>query len=283
MRTTGQGALGLIAGEGNLPVQGARYAREVGRALVCVAFQDLADPCLAESADEILWIQPGEVARGLAFLREHGVREAVLAGKVAKQGLFGDRGALLLDETARSLLGDLPDLSDVKLFEGVAAVLEQAGISLLPQWSLDPALRVGVGPLGKVSPSDVQQRDIEFGLPIARGLAGQGIGQSIVVKQGVVLAVEAVEGTDAALRRAGALTKGGVAIKVARPGQDPRFDLPVIGPRTVEILRASHIAVLAFEAEATLVLDRDRLVREADAADIAVVGAALPGRSRGAP
>ncbi len=264
--------LGLIAGEGVLPLLGARSARAGGRKLVCVAFRDLADPQLAECTDAILWLAPGEVVKALAFLKEQGVCEAVLAGKVEKGELLTSPGSLGLDERAAQLIEGLPDLRDDTLLLRVADWLAAAGITLLPQWSLAPDLLAGVGPLGKLAPRPEQLRDIEFGVPLARAIAGLDIGQSIVVKGGAVLAVEAIEGTDAAFRRGGALARSAVAIKVAKPRQDPRFDMPSIGPRTVATLAASGISVLAFEAGGTLVLEREAVVQAADAAGIALVG-----------
>jgi DUF1009 family protein len=264
--------LGLIAGEGVLPLLGARSARAAGRKLACVAFRDLADPALAECTDALLWVAPGEVLKALAFLREQGVCEAVLAGKVAKGALLADPASLGLDERAREGVDSLPDLGDATLLSRVADWLGAAGITLLPQGSLAPDLLAGEGPLGKLAPTPEQLRDIQFGVPLARAIAGLDIGQSIVVKRGAVLAVEAIEGTDAALRRGGAVAPGAVAIKVAKPGQDPRFDVPAIGPRTVATLVEAGVAVLAFEAGGTLVLERERVVRDADAAGIAILG-----------
>jgi DUF1009 family protein len=264
--------LGLIAGEGVLPLLGARSARAAGRRLACVAFRDLADPALAECTDAMLWVAPGEVGKALAFLKEQGVCEAVLAGKVAKGGLLTSPASLGLDARARELVASLPDLQDDTLLSRVADWLAAAGITLLPQWSLAPDLLAGEGPLGKVTATPEQLRDVEFGVPLARAIAGLDIGQSIVVKRGAVLAVEAIEGTDAALRRGGALAPGAVAIKVAKPGQDPRFDVPAIGPRTVATLVEAGIEALAFEAAGTLVLEREVVIRDADAAGIAMLG-----------
>lgn len=268
--------LGLIAGEGVFPLIGAQHARTTGRKLVCVAFEGLADPALADCCDAILWVAPGEVLQALAFLKKEGVAQAVLAGKVAKGGLLTKPEALGLDAGARELLAGLPDLQDDTVLSRVADWLASAGVELLPQWKLAPGLLAGEGPLGETQPTPEQLRDIELGLPTARAIAGLDIGQSIVVSRGAVLAVEAIEGTDAALRRGGALAKDAVAIKVAKPRQDPRFDVPVLGPRTIAVLVEAGIRALAFEAGATLILDRDTLVGAADAAGVAVVGVRVP-------
>jgi hypothetical protein len=169
-------------------------------------------------------------------------------------------------------MGQVDDRGDDTLLGKVADFLESIGIRLLPQAALVPELLAGEGPLGKAQLTSRHETDIAFGLPVAKKLGEFDIGQTVVVKNRAVLAVEAIEGTDATLRRAGALAPGGVAVKVAKPRQDPRFDMPAIGLRTAEALVEARIEVLAFEAGATFVLEREELVRVADAHDIAVVG-----------
>ena len=266
------GTLGLIAGEGALPVLGAGQAREQGRRLVCVALHGLADPALETWADEILWMHPGEVMRGIGFLREHGVTEAVLAGKVSKQGLLDGGAPAGQDAEAARLLATLPNLRDATILGKLADVLHAAGIELLPQWSLVPGLRGSAGVQGRVVPDERQRADVAFGLQMARAVAALDIGQTLVVKLGSVLAVEALEGTDAAIARGGTLARDAVVVKVARPSQDPRFDVPAIGPRTVEVAADVGVGCLAYEAGATLLLERGRLVASADAAGIALLG-----------
>ena len=273
----GREVLGLIAGEGALPCVGAARAREAGRRVVCVAFRGLADPALEAQVDEIFWTTPGDVTGALAFLREREVSQAVLAGKVAKGGLVDGSAHSDLDPAARALLEGLPDWRDQTLLAKVADLLAAVGVRLLPQSALAPELLAGEGPLGSLDLSPEQRREVEIGLPLARAVAGLDVGQGIAVKRGAVVAVEALEGTDAMLARAGALAPGAVAIKVARPQQDPRFDVPAIGPRTVEVLAQAGLAALAFEAGATLVLEREALGRAADRAGVPVVGVALPG------
>ena len=275
MSTPDAPVLGLIAGEGSLPLAAARGGRRAGHRLVAVAFHGRTDPALADEVDELHWIHPGEVLEGLAAFRRSGVSLAVMAGKVGKADLVQRPESLHLDATARHLLAELADRGDAAVLARVADFLSAAGIELLPQWALAPELRVGPGPLGKGSPTPSQQADIAYALPIAKAVAALDVGQTVVVKDRAVLAIEAIEGTDAALRRAGALASGGVAVKVSKPGQDPRFDVPAVGPRTLAVAAEAAIAVFAFEAAATLVLEREVLVREADAAGIAVLGVAM--------
>jgi DUF1009 family protein len=264
--------LGLIAGQGAFPLEIARSARRAGRRVACVAFPERTDPRIEAEVGEVTWIHPGEVAAGIAAFRAAGVRDAVMAGKVAKADLLRDPESLRLDGHAENLMEQLADRRDDTILSKTADLLESVGIHLLPQWELVPELLAGEGPLGKVQPTLEQESDIAFGLPIAKRMGELDIGQTVVVKGRAVLAVEAIEGTDAALRRAGALAPGGVAVKVAKPDQDQRFDMPAIGRRTAEMLVEARIAVLAFEAGSTLVLERDALVREVDAHGIAVVG-----------
>jgi len=265
-------ALGLIAGEGVFPLDVARCARRAGRRLVCVAFHRRTDEGIEELVDAVRWIRPGEVSAALEALRGAGVEEAVMAGKVPKLALLREDSELGLDDQAAALVARLSDRRDDTILSQAADFLAQAGIRLLPQWSFSPDLLVGPGTLGKVRASPAQQRDIAFAFPIARQLGALDIGQTVVVKDGAVLAVEAIEGTDAALRRGGALAAGAVAVKVAKPGQDPRFDVPAIGRETVEVLAEARISALAFEAGETLVLEREELVARADAHGIAVLG-----------
>jgi DUF1009 family protein len=276
---SGDGAetLGLIAGQGSFPLDMARSARRAGHRVTCVAFRDRTDPRIDGEVDQVVWIHPGEVAVGVAAFKAAGVRNAVMAGKVPKADLIRDPGALRLDDRAADLMRQVDDQLDDTLLGKVADFLETIGIRLLPQASLVPELLGGEGLLGKVQPTVRHEADIAFGLPIAKKLGELDIGQTVVVKDRAVLAVEAIEGTDAALRRAGELAPGGVAVKVAKPRQDPRFDMPAIGLQTLEVLAEARIEVLAYEAGTTFVLERDELVRAADAHEIAVVGVD-PGR-----
>jgi len=264
--------LGLIAGTGVFPLEVARCARRRGRRVTCVAVRELAEPRLEELVDELHWVHPGEVGSAVAAFRAAGVREAVMAGKVAKGRLVADRAALHLDGQAEGLLAQLPDFEDDSVLGKVADFLESLGIRLLPQHALCPELLAGEGVLTKTAPSEAQWADFAFGFPIAKAIGGLDIGQTVVVKDRAVLAVEAIEGTDAAIRRGGALAAGASVVKVAKPEQDPRFDVPAIGPDTVATLSEAGIAALAFEAGATLVLERDELVRVADAHGIAIAG-----------
>ncbi len=266
--------LGLIAGQGVFPLEVARTAKRRGLRVACIALRDQTRPEIAGEVESITWIYPGEVGVGLAAFRAAGVREVVMAGKVTKSDLFQNPDGLHLDAKAKGLIGLLADRKDDTILGKLADFLETLGVHLLPQYALTPELLVGEGVLTATRPNDAQRADIAFGFPIAKALGRLDIGQTVVVKERAVLAVEAIEGTDAAIRRAGAIASGACVVKVAKPSQDARFDVPTIGPATVAVLAEAKVAVLAIEAGATVVLERDVVVRDADAHGIAIVAVA---------
>jgi DUF1009 family protein len=267
--------LGLIAGRGALPLAVARSARRRGRRVVAVALTGQADPALEAEVSELRWLYPGQVALTLETLRAAGVCEAVLAGKVPKLTL-DDAAALRPDAGALALLRRLPDRHDASILAGVADHLAEHGIRLLPQAELLPELVATAGAYGRVAADPEQLAEIAFAWPLAKAVAALGIGPTLVVRRRAVLAVEAIEGTDEAILRAGRLAPGACVVKVAKPTQDPRFDLPAIGEETLSALVAAKAGVLAFEAGATLVLGRDALVAAADAHGIALLGVGEP-------
>jgi len=274
MPTAGPEALGLIAGTGTFPLDIARSARRRGRDVIAIAFHRHTDPRIEAAASQVTWLHPGEVGAVVESLRSAGVRNAVMAGKVPKAALHASPETLRLDADAAGIIGGLSDRGDDSILTAVAEHLERRGIHLLAQTELVPELLAGEGPLGRTRPTPAQQADIAFGWRIAKVVAGLDVGQTVVVKDRSVLAVEAIEGTDAAVRRGGAIAAGACVVKVARPGQDPRFDLPAIGRETARVLIAAGVSALAFEAGRTVVLDRAALVEAADAHGIALVGVA---------
>jgi len=241
--------------------------------VVAIAFRDCTDPVLGECAD-LRWLHLGEVGAALDVLEAEGVRSAVLAGKVHKAELYPGPESLRPDSEGLRFLAALPDHRDSSILAAAASLLESRGIRLLEQAEFVPELLGSEGPLGSREPSAAQRADLLVGFRVARALAALDVGQTVVVKDGAVLAVEAIEGTDATILRAGEVASGACVVKVARPEQDPRFDLPVIGIDTLRTVQKARAAVLAFEAGRTLVLDRERLSAVADAAGVAVLGLA---------
>jgi DUF1009 family protein len=268
----GPEVLGLIAGGGAFPRELARAARAAGRRVAAVAFRGHTDPRIGDDAEVVGWLHPGQLEAVAESLRSAGVRDAVMAGKLPKAPLLEPAGADLLDPAGQRLIAGLPDLRDDSILAAVAGYLESRGIHLLSQTRLVPELLPGEGPLGGTRPTAAQLADVAFGWPIAKAVAGLDIGQTVVVKDRAVLAVEAIEGTDAAVRRGGAIGAGAVVVKVAKPRQDPRFDAPTVGPDTLAALIDAGAAALAFEAHRTVVLDRRRLAARADAHGVALVG-----------
>lgn len=256
---------------GSFPLAIARAARRSGTRVHCIAIRDLADPAIADEVEGVTWIHLGEVAKGVEAFSNAGVKQAVMAGKVPKDLLF--QGASeTFDETGSSVMEALKDRKDDTILGAVAAFIQTVGIEVLPQWALAPELLVGPEVLGRTTLTEAQEADVAFGFPLAKRYGQLDIGQTIVVKDRAVLAVEAIEGTDATIRRAGEIASGACVVKVEKHGQDPRFDVPTIGVDTIRSLVAAKASVLAFEAGVTVVLDRETLVREADAHGIAVVG-----------
>lgn len=268
------GPLGLIAGSGQLPLEIARAARARGRRIVAVAFPTGSPSGLDACVDALRWLRPGEIGEILGTFADEGVAEAVLAGAVPKRALWTEPDEIGADPRGRALLARLGDRADLSILGGVEALLREHGIRLLGQAELVPELLGPPGPQGRLRPSAAQLADAAFAWPIARSLASLDVGQTLVVKERAVLAAEAAEGTDAAIRRAGGLAAGAVVVKVARPGQDPRLDLPAIGAGTIAAMRDAAAAALFYEAGWTLVLGRAALVRAADAAGICVFGSA---------
>lgn len=270
--------LGLIAGNGRFPLEIARAARRRGRSVAAVAFRDITDPGLGEVVDRVCWLGLGELQAALDFLHECGVSNAVLAGKVSKSRLLRERAHLQADPRATRLLEGLSDLRDGSILAALAAALERDGIRLEPQAELVPHLFVTEGVLGRVHPTPDQWLDVQFGWPIAQAVGALDIGQTIVVSDRAVLAVEAIDGTDATIERAGKLGAAGLCIvKIARPDQDLRFDLPAIGLDTVQSAARARAGVLAFEAQRTVVLDRSELVERADEFGVALVAVGADG------
>ena len=266
-------SVGLVAGFGRLPFELARGARRRGRRVAAVALEGFADPKLADAVDACTWLPVGQLERLFAFLRSEQVKQVVLAGKVPKRLLFEAPGRLQPDATAASLLATLDDRRDDSILQTFARALEAEGFELVPQAELAPELLAGEGALGAVAPGPAQLADVAFAWPIAKALGELDVGQTVVVEGRAVLALEAIEGTDATIRRGCELGRGGAcAVKVAKPQQDPRFDVPAVGLATVRALAEGRGGLLAVEAGCTLLLEREAMVREADAAGIALLG-----------
>ncbi|MEE3331798.1 MAG: UDP-2,3-diacylglucosamine diphosphatase LpxI [Myxococcota bacterium] len=265
--------LGLIAGLGRFPFAVARAGRARGDYVFAAGIHGLTDPALADEVDELRWFHLGALQAFLSTFEDVGIDEAVMAGKVPKSFLYENAADLHLDGLALEMLAKLGDRKDDSLLGAFADALEAGGVKLRGQAELTPELLVPDETLTARGPSEAECADVAFGWPIAKSIAGLDIGQSILVKERAVIAVEAIEGTDAAVERAGMLGGAGcVVVKVAKPGQDLRFDVPVIGAETVEVLAQNGATMLAVEAHQTVFLERDRALERADALGLCICG-----------
>jgi hypothetical protein len=268
--------VGLLAGNGRFPVLFARTARAEGARVVAVAHEGETDPGLADHVEVLTWIKVGQLEPVVRTFRAHGVRRAVMAGGIRKAALME---GFAPDERGMRVLSRLSAWSDDAVLRAVAAELENEGIEVVESTLFLTSILTPRGRLAGPELEQTQIRDIEYGIAVARGIGCYDVGQTVVVKSGVVLAVEAIEGTDEALKRGGWLGRGGaVAVKVSKPGQDLRFDVPAVGPTTVEICRQAGIAVLALEAGRTLLLEKARFLGAAEGAGLVVVGVGEEGR-----
>ncbi len=263
--------IAIIAGSGRFPFHVAREAKRQGLTVVALGVAGWVDRSLSSSVDAFEEVAVGQLRHFIDRLKSHGVRQAIMAGKVTKDVLL-DRHTMF-DAEALSLLRGVRELSVPTLLGAIGSRLAQEGITLLDSSTF---LRDSLCPPGVLtarSPSASESSDIQVGLQAARAITALDIGQTVVVKGRVVVAVEALEGTDATIRRARALAgEGLVVVKMAAANQDRRFDLPVIGPDTIAALTDAGVSCLALEAGATLLLDRQALLAAANAVAICLVG-----------
>lgn len=272
--------LGLIAGNGRFPFLVARSGRRAGRRVVAVAIREETFPELESEVDECHWVSLGQLGRAIDVLREAGVREAVMAGQVKHRQIFS---GILPDLTLMGVLARLAFKNTDSLIGGVADAFGRAGITLLDSTAMLADQMASSGAMTRRAPSSRERKDVEYGVEIARVIAGRDLGQTVVVKDGAAVALEAMEGTDEVIRRAGRVAGPGcVVVKVAKPRQDMRFDVPVVGRGTLEAMGEAGAAVLAVEARRTLLLDRTDFTAQADAAGIAIWGFEPPAGTGGA-
>ena len=270
------GRIGIVAGNGTLPRRLVESCKAAGRDVFVLALDGEAEPEMLADVPHA-WCRIGAAARGLDLLRANEVSELVLAGGVHRPSIASLRpdwrAAKFFARVGRRVLGD------DGLLSAIVKELEREGFRVIGPDQLLEAAGLPEGPLGRLKPDAVAQLDIEHGVRIARALGVLDIGQAVVVQQGLVLGVEAIEGTDALLRRCAELRRdgpGGVMVKVEKPGQERRVDRPTIGPRTVLLAAEAGLRGIAAQAGATLVLDRDEFVRAAEDAGLFVVGIRLP-------
>lgn len=263
--------VGLIAGTGELPSIIARDAQERGYKVITLALENLASPELQGLSDEIRWINVGKLGDLISALKDHNIKEAIMAGKVPKALLYKQK--VTPDLRAVKLLFTLKDKSDDSILRALTAELEKEGIHIVDTATFSPHLLTPEGVLTVNRPTKEEWKDIEFGWKIAKEVGRLDIGQTVVVRDKAVMAVEAIEGTDEAILRGGKYARGGaVVVKVSKPHQDMKLDVPVIGLTTIHSMTTVKARVLALEAQKSIIIDRDRLIAEAESSGISVVG-----------
>jgi DUF1009 family protein len=261
--------LGLIAGNGKLPIVFAEQAKREGFHVIAVAHRGETLKEIETVAVDVTWVYVGQLGKMIRTFHRAGVTEAVMAGGIRKVKLFGN---FRPDVRGTRFLARVRSRDDDALLRGVADELEAEGIRILDSTLCLSHIIPAEGVLTQSAPDEAQWEDIRLGFRIGKEVGLLGIGQTVIVKNGVVVAVEAVEGTDAAIQRGGMLAKSGcVVVKVSKPNQDLRFDVPAIGVDTIKNIHAVRGAVLAVEAGKTIFLEMDALLQHADASGIAVV------------
>jgi len=261
--------IGLIAGNGQFPIIFTKAARKEGYEVIAVAHIGETEPSLENYVNEIEWIRVGQLGRLIKFFKKKNIKELVFVGGIKKKKLFSN---IFPDLKALTLLARLRHKHDDAALRAVADELEREGFIVCPSTLFVPSLLAEEGCLTNRKPTKEEKKDIEFGWQMAKAIGKLDIGQCVVVKRQVVVAVEAVEGTDETIKRGGRLAKeGAVVVKVSKPNQDLRFDVPAVGKGTIETMMHVKAKVLAIEAKRTLIFDKERMVSLANEADISIV------------
>ncbi len=265
--------IGLISGMGELPKVVALEARRMGFAVTVIVLFSLENSPLKEIADEFHRIHVGHLGRLISLLKKSDIRNVVMAGKVPKDLLYKNKRDVSLDSRAIKLLRSLKDHSDDTIMKAIRKELERDGIRLLKTTLFTRGIMADEGALTRRKPTDAEWQDIVFGWGIAKNVGRLEIGQTVIVKDRAVMAVEAVEGTDKAIKRGGIFAgNGAVVVKLSRPGQDMRYDVPVVGMETLKIMNSVRAKVLALEAGRCIIVDKKDFIKKADKSGISVVG-----------
>jgi DUF1009 family protein len=282
--------VGLLAGWGQYPIRIANSLKERGSRVACIGYYDHADAGLQEICDYFCWLGPTKLGGAIRFFRRHGVRTATMAGKLHKIKLF-ERGRVVrnmpdwtcLRTFFHHLVTARRDFKDDTILTEVADLFSRKGIELKPATDFAPDLLVKEGQLSVRGPTWRQWKDIEFGWNLAREMGRLDVGQSVCVKGQAVLAVEAIEGTDECILRAGQLCESGefTVVKVAKPDQDMRFDVPTIGLGTLRVMVQAGARLLAVEAGRTVIIDQAEVIDFANSNGLVLAALASPGAVQG--
>lgn len=269
-KVTNPRSIGIIAGGGQFPLLFIDAAHAAGRRVVVVAHKGETDEKVSEAADAVCWVKLGQLGKLISFFKQEGVGETVFLGTITKTQIFRD---VLPDLKGLTLWNKIDRKQDDAILRAIAETLEKEGIKVLESTLYLRHLLFPLGVITKKKPNKNQRLDIKFGWQNARAIGKLDIGQCVVVRNCTVLAVEAIEGTDATILRGGTLAKEqAVVVKVKKPGQDFRFDLPATGLTTIRSLQQVRGAVLAVEAGQTLIFDKELMIEEANKAGIVIVG-----------
>jgi DUF1009 family protein len=260
---------GLIAGSGRFPFLVLEGARSQGIEMAVLAIREEAEPELEQAALRLHWVSLGELGRAIELLRSEGVTHAVMAGQVKHNKIFS---SIQPDWKMARVLMSLATKNTDSLIGAVAKVLEGEGIQLVDSTAFLKPLVPEPGVLTRRAPDESEAADIAYGREIARQIAALDLGQTVVVRDRACVAIEAMEGTDETIERAGRLSQGRrlAVVKVSKPGQDMRFDVPVVGLPTIEVMKRANATALAIDAHRTLMMDRGQMIRTADEAGIAI-------------
>ena len=263
--------IGLIAGAGELPLIIAGDAKDRGYRVVTVALENLASEHLKALSDEFRWVNPGKFGELIDTFKKHRVNEAIMAGKVPKSLLY--KSKITPDLRALKLLFSIRDKSDDAILNAITKELASEGIEIVDTLKFSPHLLTPEGCLTKKGPDDEEWKDIEFGWKIAKEIGKLDIGQTVVIKGRAVMAVEAIEGTDEAILRGGKLAgENAVVVKVSKPQQDMKLDVPAVGLDTLKSMEKVRARVLAVESQRSMIVSREKVIEEAERAGISIVG-----------
>ena len=266
------GPIGLIAGQGEFPILFAKAAMSLKHPVTVFGIEGCTDKGVEEFSPETHYLGLGELGRLVELLKQKRIKQVVFAGGIPKKQLYNP--SFQLDATAKSFISGTPAKGDDRLLRAFELFLKiQCGVSVLDPRTIIKEALAPKGVLTKRKPTERERKDLELGLRVVRSLGKMDIGQTVVIKDGVVLAVEAIEGTDEAIRRGGSLGHGEVVVvKVSKPGQSLRFDLPCVGPETLAVLRSISSRVLGVEFGRTILISKKNLIEDADGQNMTIVG-----------
>ena len=269
MTDAANGNWGLIAGNGDFPFLVLEGARSRGIEMAVIAIREEASPSLERAAKRLHWVSLGELSRAIELLHSEGVKHAVMAGQVKHNKIFS---SIRPDWRLAKLLFSLNTKNTDALIGAIARVLEDEGIELVDSTAFLGPLLPKTGVLTSRAPDEAEEADIAYGRQIARQIAGVDLGQTVVIRDRACVAIEAMEGTDETIERAGRIAGGQrlVVVKVSKPRQDMRFDVPVVGRKTISVMQKANATALAIDAGRTLLFERDELIRAANEACIAI-------------